>query len=324
MTTKPNLLPKYLNQKQQQQNNLKTKSQEAKSPNSKITSTRMSRRTIMSTNLVVNNAPTATLDEELYSKNFTTKSETITQHKSRRMAFSIDRKQNSEQQQQKSFTYSTSQTRKIEKKDISCPFRCSSIDLNMNNNNNQESSDQKYKNNNVYVPHQKVENNLQNKPALARSVSGSLTSLSNMDPSSNINGKPVASPKQQQQQVKLTSAADLLDFVKKLLIEYNVPASKNLIQVLIDYINQYESLDKFERALLESETERKKLIAFIAASNAALISRKNNAQLLYNSLSGKFLIIFTSTKSNNVEGLDLFVSCLRFRELVYTSVLLND
>ena len=211
--------------------------------------------------------------------------ESSSSHKSRKPEHSIERK------------------KKIEKSDISCPFRCyfklvekEPADKANKSPNEPEKSFLRPRSSGSFskvslrsTGIQEV-NGRQTPTSIVSSIASSSSSSLNSSPSLNsktrlvkevnykLEASAIISKKHQRCDYEsLTeNKEDLeLEATKEILIKYNVPINKTLVNALKGYISQYGSVEKFQNSL-KSETERNKFNSFVASTSAAYIAKVKN------------------------------------------------
>lgn len=157
--------------------------------------------------------------------------------------------------------------KKIEKNDISCPFRCSFTDLHIESEKPPQAAP------------------LQRTSSVNSPIVSTTTRLVPQTPNT-----PRKTPSIKRQapivnQPKNTTE-DELEIAKDLLIKFNLPINRKFVNLLREYIKPYGDMSTF-RDIIKNEEEKKKLSAFVAATNAALIAQNPALSPIQPSLSNK-------------------------------------
>jgi hypothetical protein len=143
--------------------------------------------------------------------------------------------------------------RKIEKSDISCPFRCSFTDLHIESEKPPQSAP------------------LQRTSSVNSPIVSTTTRLVPQTPNTPRKTPSIKRQAPIANQSKNTSE-DELEIAKDLLIKFNLPINRKFVNLLREYIKPYGDMSTFQN-IIKSEEEKKKLSAFVAATNAALIAQ---------------------------------------------------
>lgn len=226
-----------------------------------------------------------------FSKFLCSKSETVnTPHRSRRLFYSSER----------------SRPRRIEKSDISCPFRCLRKDLD-SSTTDQNITNNSSKSRELIVQRTRSAAYKTATDACENSPNTNLHKL-NMLPYiiSSCSSSSIASKSSLNSQRKLVISSERkiecspsrsykakfgighdkedleLEATKQILIEYKVPINNSIVYKLRSYIREYGSIDKFQESL-KSEEERYKLNLFIAFNSFEQVGgNKSNVQVKNN------------------------------------------
>ncbi|RNA22938.1 wiskott-Aldrich syndrome [Brachionus plicatilis] len=182
---------------------------------------------------------------------------------------------------------------RIDKSVISCPFRCSSTDLNAKVDATDSSQDtpqypimvKRALSSASQTSTSTKQINVSTGQCQTKILSGSTSTINTLS----INALELhSSPETIQSTPKMpTKHKDIteMDIIKDLLVKFNVSINKKMIKVLKDYMGQFGGLDKFRKAM-ENRDEYIKLNAYIAATNASLIretvvKQQNRYQTVY-------------------------------------------
>lgn len=213
------------------------------------------------------------------------------------LAASQNFKKSDEQANKKHKSRRESLTR-IDKSVISCPFRCSSTDLNarvdMSEKGDQDTQSETAKypimvkraiSSASQTSTSTKQINMSANQYQTKFLSGSTSTINTLSiNAAEINSSPEtiqSTPKIPAKHKEITE----MDIIKDLLVKFNVSINKKMIKVLKDYINQFGGLEKFKKAM-ENRDEYIKLNAYIAATNASLIretviKQQNRYQTVY-------------------------------------------
>lgn len=188
---------------------------------------------------------------------------------------------------------------RIDKSEISCPFRCSSTDLNVRTDMSEKADSQETASATPKYPimvkralssasqtsTSTKQINMSTNQQQAKFLSGSTSTINTLS----INAVEMhSSPETIQSTPKIPSRhkeITEMDIIKDLLVKFNVSINKKMIKVLKDYINQFGGLEQFKKAM-ENKDEYIKLNSYIAATNATLvretmIKQQNKYQTVY-------------------------------------------
>lgn len=174
--------------------------------------------------------------------------------------------------------------RSVSKRDISCPFRCSCIDLNQGDSPSPSppivsktlNKKRTYSTTTNLAPNHSITATTafsaslvpSSPPTNSASTPVRASSCANNSANSATRKPPTPVSTVSQSTAKLRKDEwTLPDLIRNTLKELKFPPNQNYIEIVSDYISQFDSIQRFEKAI-QLESEKSKLTAFLYVSDA--------------------------------------------------------